>query len=269
MGTLIYFEDGNSRCGIIRFVKNFRKKNWFRKERIDYTLSCIDGNPFIEPAIVDLVCARVKKDFPHAKVYCTDYAEFHSKYYSHRFWIICNYGNNDNHHLRCVHDGSSDISYFSYVAGKRVVWTTDLDDMELHMDQQSAQQSADNIRRLCGSGAMVYVSCVYLNLENMLLTPIMMLTCTSKRGKEETKYFARLEGNRIRLVNTSDAARKFTYTEVFEMFEHLQTRNKNFKYAVLPVFKDNVHCRNLEEYIREKKVSRMIQMTAKLKWLNR
>ena len=78
-----------------------------------------------------------------------------------------------------------------------------------------------------------------------------------------------MEGARLRLNTTSDAAGKFTYKEVLATFEYLQTHNKNFLYAVLPVFKENVHCKQLENYLKKNKVSRMVQMTTKLRWLNR
>ena len=54
-----------------------------------------------------------------------------------------------------------------------------------------------------------------------------------------------------------------------KMYEYLRTENKNFLYAVLPEFKDNVNCKNIEAYMREKKVSRMIVLDVQLKFLNR
>ena len=258
MGRIIYFEETEKRRCAIRFVKNFRKKGWLRKERIEYSFFSIEGTPFIDNEVMAMVCERIKKDYPDAKIYCTEWSEFEKTFNTHKFWVICTY------------DEKGDAAgYFTHIAGKNVKWTNDIEDAEISLDRKSASDSADNIRKLCGPGARVTVKSVYVNLVNLLLTPIMMITCTSKSGKEETKYFARLKGNRIRLVNTSEAARKFTYTEVLEMYEHLQTHNKNFLYAVLPVFKDNVHYKNLEAYIKEKNVSRMVQMTTKLKWINR
>jgi hypothetical protein len=96
----------------------------------------------------------------------------------------------------------------------------------------------------------------------------MMITCTSK-GSGVTKYFAREEGKRLRLVTTSNSAAKFDYETVMKMYEHLTQTNKNFLYAVMPVFKDNVRSSDIERYMREKKVSRMIVMDLQLKFLNR
>ena len=258
MGTIIYFEETHKCSCVVRFVKDFQKKGWFRKERIEYSLSSIECTPFTNNEVIDKVCERIRKDYPNAKIFCTERLEFEKTFRTHKVWVICTYDEKGNV-----------AGYLSHVAGKRAMWTNDIDDAEISFDLESASASSDNIRKLCGLGARVGLRSVYLNLVNQLLTPIMMITCTSKRGKEETKYLARLENNRLRLVNTSDAAKKFTYTEVLKMFEHLQTHNKNFLYAVLPAFKDNVHYKNLEAYVKEKNVSRMVQMTTKLKWINR
>lgn len=257
MGKIIYFEDGKEKNSAFRFVTYYRKKSWFKKERIEYTFSNYLANPFFDDAVVTSVSERVKKDYPNAKIYCTEISDFIAKCRTHAFWVICQ------------HDADSNvIGYYSLVIGKNVEWTNDIEDAELTMDPDSANQTADNLRRLC-AGKKIGVQRVYLSLENMLLTPIMMITCTSKRGKEETKYFARIEGNRIRLVETSDFARRNTYKDALDAFEYLQSHNKNFKYAVLPVFKDNVHYRNLEAYVKEKNLSRMVILSTKLKWINR
>jgi hypothetical protein len=94
----------------------------------------------------------------------------------------------------------------------------------------------------------------------------MMITCTSK-GSGVTKYFSREEGRRLRLVTTSQAATKFNYEEALTMYEYLKQTNKNFLYAVIPVFKDNVSAKNIEQYMRDHKVSRIIVMDLQLKFL--
>ena len=78
-----------------------------------------------------------------------------------------------------------------------------------------------------------------------------------------------MDGNRLRLVETSFSASKFTYEIGLQMCEYLKQHNKNFLYAVLPDFKDNVSAKNIEQYMREHKVSRMIVMDLQLKFLNR
>ena len=146
-------------------------------------------------------------------------------------------------------------------------WTFNIENADIGLDRKSTEQTVDNIRK--ATGERVSVMEIYLDLVNELLTPIFMITCTSKRSNKETKYFARLEGNRLRLVGTSDAAHKFTYEEVLAMHEHLVANNKNFLYAVLPQFKHNVHYKKIEDYMREMNVSRMVQLDMKLKWINR
>ena len=257
MGTIIYFEETEKRRCAIRFVKNFRKKGWLRKERIEYSFSSIEGTPFIDNEVMAMVCERIKKDYPDAKIYCTEWSEFEKTFNTHKFWVICTY------------DEKGDAAgYFSYIAGKSVKWTNDIEDAEISLDRKSASDSADNIRKLCGPGARVTVKSVYVNLVNLLLTPIMMITCTSK-GNDQTKYFRKLDGNRLRLVSTSEAATKFNYENAIGMWEFLKTHNKNFLYAVLPAFKDNVNCKDIENYMRDKNVSRMIVMDMQLKFLNR
>lgn len=258
MGTIIYFVENEKRKCAIRFVKSYRAKSWWRMERIEYTYSLAEGNNFVDSAVTDKVCERIREDFPDAVIYRINPSEFHRQYETHRFWLICSFTKKTDT------DG-----YFSHIMSKKVMWTNNINDAEILLDEKNAEDSANSIRRLCGTTTMVGIQTIYLNLENMLLTPIMMITCTSKYGKQETKYFARLDGNRLRLVNTSDAAKKFTYTEVMDMFEHLRTHNKNFLYAVLPAFKENVHYKNLEAYVTENNVSRMVQISLMLKWENR
>ena len=73
----------------------------------------------------------------------------------------------------------------------------------------------------------------------------------------------------MRLVTTSDAATKFNYEDVLTQFEHLKQTNKNFLYAVLPAFKDNVNVKNIESYMKENGTSRMLIMDLQLKFMNR
>ena len=258
MGTIIYFVENENRKCVIRFVKSYRAKSWWRRERIEYSLSLLEGSDFVDSAVTDKVYERIQKDFPNARIYLTNLGQFHRMFDTHRFWLICSFAKTNENE-----------GYFSHIMSQKVMWTSNINDADLYLDEKSAEDSANNIRRLCGTTAMVGIMPIYLNFVNMLLTPIMMITCTSKFGKQETKYFARLDGNRLRLVNTSNAAKKFTYTEVMDMFEHLRSHNKNFLYAVLPVFKDNVNCKDIERYMKENKVSRMIVLDLKLKHLNR
>lgn len=255
MGKIVCFEDGVKKYGVVRFVKSFRHKRLFRKEKISYTLSSSFATEFDDVVLLADVCNRVKKDYPNAKISCMGMDEFLSKYMTHEFWII----------VRCDEKGDNE-DYFSSYYGQDAQWTHDINDSMLYLDYEDCRSSAEIIRR---TGDRILVRGIFLNLINELLTHVMMITCASKRGDGEAKYFSKLEGNRVRLVNTSNSAKKFTYREALECFDYLCKHNKSFWYAVLPVFKDNVHYKNIEAYMREKKISRMIMMTHKLNWFNR
>ena len=255
MGTIIYFYEDAERHSAVRFVKSYRTKGIFHREKIVYSLWASNAHPYTEKVSMAKICERIMKDFPNALIFCTDYAEFDKHLSSHLFWAVCKWSEKDGL------DG-----FYSCTVGKKNQWTADIEDAQIELDRKCAEETANTLRK---NGERISVMPVYLSVVNDLLNPAMMITCTSKGGKKETKYFARQEDNRIRLVQTSDAARKFTYQEALETFEHLQATNKNFLYAVLPKFKDNVNCRDIERYMHDRKVSRMVSMTTKIKWLNR
>lgn len=256
MGQIIYFEEDAKRKCVIRFVKNYREGGWFRKEQIEYSLSSVDGNPFSDNNVKARICDRIMKDYPNAKIYCTEYAEFFSKYKLHQFWVVCRYDRKGN-----------ETGYYSYMFNGQSSWTESVEDAEISLSGKDSGDTAEKIRRKTGD--RIASKPVYLNLVNGLLEPCLIITCTSRKGKQETKYLSRIEGNRLRLVTTSDSACRYTYKDAVETFEHLKSHNKGFLYAVLPVFRDNVNCKDIEKYIRDNKISRMLQMTTKLRWLNR
>lgn len=259
MGTIIYFEEDKTQHGVIRFVSGYAKKRWFRKERISYSFSAPGdiSTPYSEETI-EHIKLRIKRDFPLAKIGVANNATIEEKYKFHRFWLIARWDSKER--FNGYYSGSMNRD-------KSPEWTFNIENADIGLDRKSTEQTVDNIRK--ATGERVSVMEIYLDLVNELLTPIFMITCTSKRSNKETKYFARLEGNRLRLVGTSDAAHKFTYEEVLAMHEHLVANNKNFLYAVLPQFKHNVHYKKIEDYMREMNVSRMVQLDMKLKWINR
>lgn len=261
MKTFIFFEN-EKKFSPIFFVREYKKKRWFRPEKISYTLSPENGLVFEDEELIDLVSKRICKDFSNARIHKVNKPVFHEKYKEHVFWVIGDFD-----------EGKSNdcASFYSGESRKEVFWTQNLEDAEVYMDLDCANQTADNIRRKVGTEKKVSVKPIYLNLCNGLLTPIMMITCTSKGGKQETKYFSKIdkEGYRLRLVRTSDAARKFTYRGAIQMFDFLKSRNKNFLYAILPTFSDNVKCDDIESYMKENQVSRMVSVTLKLKNFNK
>lgn len=249
------FREDKDKHGVYLFVKKFVPKKWFRKEKIEYCISADQAEYFTDNELLAKVCERVKKDFPNAEIFCEGYRTFIDRMVKHRFWVVGRW-----------RDDSTEEFYHDSDRHGKPEYTKDLQSVRFSLSESSANETLRTIRKCTRD--RVYTRMVFLSLENELLSPCMMITCTSK-GNGETKFFKKLDGNRVRMVGTSGAATKFTYEEVLERFVYLRQHNKNFLYAVMPVFKDNVSARNIENYMKENKVSRMIVMDSQLKHLNR
>lgn len=255
MGKIVFFEEDPKVKGVLRFVSGYQSAKWWRREKIKYSYHALDGSMFeYKEEEHDLICNRIKSDYPNALVYLLDYDEFLEQFSNNRFFAICKWNEKDNEFYQG--DGLD----------RKALYSTDIADARMMFAESSANQTLRTIQQTTRD--KVYLRTLYLNFENGLFSPCLMITCTSK-GSGQTKYFAREEGKRLRLVTTSNAATKFNYESAVQMWEYLKTRNKNFLYAVLPVFKDNVNCKNIEQYMRENKVSRMVVMDLQLKHLNR
>lgn len=255
MERIIYFEENREQGSVIRFVKLFRKKRFLRKERVEYSIICTDAFIFEEgEGIPTFIAERINKDYPCAKVHVSKLSDFFEKYFLHRFFVIARHTDDGIEDYYCGRNLSNDIAF-----------TQDTQEISMILAHSSAEETLRTIQQT--SRGKVFIRTLYLNLVNELLTPMFLITCTGK-GSGGTKFFSKLDGNRLRLVATSFAAAKFTYEDVLTKFTYLQTHNKNFLYAVLPVFKDNVNCRNIESYMRENNISRMVAMDLQLKHLN-
>ena len=255
MAKIVYFEENESQKCIIRFVKGYRRGRWFLREKIWYSYSVVDGLLFVNEETIALVTTMVKKDYPKAVIHCEEYQQFMNKHQLQKFWVIGRWNENGREEFYSGNDQNNKPTY-----------SEDMQEVRMMFAESSAAETLRTIQQTTRD--RVYTRAVYLNLVNELLTPVFMITCTSK-GNDETKFFKKLDGNRVRMVGTSGAATKFTYEEVLERFAYLQQHNKNFLYAVMPVFKDNVSARNIESYMKENKVSRMIVVDLQLKFLNR
>lgn len=255
MKTIIYFEENENQKSIIRFVKGYRRGRWFLREKIWYSYSVVDGLPFVDEETIALVTTKVKKDYPKAVIHCEEYQQFMNKHQLQKFWVIGRWNENGREEFYSGNDQNNKPTY-----------SEDMQEVRMMFAESSAKETLRTIQQTTRD--RVFIRTLYLNLVNELLTPMFMITCTSK-GSQVTKYFAREEGKRLRLVTTSNAATRFDYEVVMKMFEHLRTTNKNFCYAVLPIFKDNVNSRNIESYMKEKRISRMLIMDLQLKHLNR
>lgn len=255
MEKYVIFREDKKKHGVYLFVSRFLPKKWFRKEKIEYCISADQAELFSDDEVLAKVCERIKRDYPNAEIIHDDYSAFTDRMAKHRFWVIGRWREDSKEEFYCGSDQHGKPEY-----------TTDLNDVRFSLSQSSVNETLQTIRKSTRDRA--YTRVVFLSLENGLLSPCMMITCTSK-GNQQTKYFKKMDGNRLRLVETSFAASKFTYEISLQMFEYLVQHNKNFLFALMPVFKDNVSGKNIEQYMRENRISRMVVMDLQLKFLNR
>ena len=253
MSEIIYFREYAGQHGVFRFVKSFRRGGFLKREKIEYTTDITEATRYGDPDNIKAMFKRIRKDYPYAYWDSRSLEDFKEAFKTHRFFLITK-----------ITDDNSNVYYCGEKKGM-FDWTSDINEALIGLDSKTQAETALRIRM---KGGKVNTNTVYLDLINDLLNPNFMITCESKSGKKEIKYFARKEGNRLRLVETSASATKFSYREVMSQYEELQGSNKNFLYSVLPVFKDNVSYKNLKQYIREHNVSNRLQMEIKLKNLH-
>lgn len=255
MSKIVIFKEGGGRKCPIRFVKDFRAGGWFRRERVSYTIINIESYSFSDgEEVPDFVKERILKDWPGADISVLTIEEFYEKYAKQEFWAIARY------------TGDAEDYYCGLDKDKRAAYTSDIQDAFIMLSDISAEETLTTIQMTTRD--KVFVRPLYLNLINELLTPTLMITCTNKNSGK-TRYFKKLEGKRVRMVDTSNAATKFTYNNAINFFTYLHRITKNFSFAVLPAFKDNVAAHNIEDYMREEKITRSIAMALKLKHFNK
>lgn len=258
MGKIVYFIESEKKFSVIRFVCDYFPKRWFRKEKISYcddvtfAMQLDDG----ENDMFERMKGCIRRDYTDAEIFSLDFEDFKKIHAEQMFWVI----------VHPVDNYCKDEYYCGNDKYNKAEYTTDMQEVRIMLSESSAKETLRTIQQTTRD--RVYVRAIYLNLTNQLLTPIFMITCTSKRS-QVTKYFAREDGKRLRLVTTSNAATKFSYEDVLAQFEHLKQTNKNFLYAVLPAFKDNVNVKNIESYMKENGISRMLIMDLQLKFMNR
>ena len=252
MAKVIYFYAEPTKKGVIRFVEDYRRGGFLRKEKIQYGIA---GGYL--PVVDDVqgIYVRIVRDYPSALVYYgSTVADIERRLETKRFWLI----GKDT--------GRGFDVYYSHVKAGKVEWTSDVTNAEIQFDEQAAISTVTELRR---AGEKAVVVPVYMNFENPLLGRNFIILCKSKKSGV-TKYFARHEeGNRIRLVKNSNSAARFTYSDAFETFESLKGSNKAFFYTVCPAFKDNVNFMGIDDYMASGKVAKAIAVSDKLKWMNR
>ena len=251
MARVIYFDAEPMKKGVIRFVEDYRRGGFLRREKIQYGIA---GGHL--PVVDDIhgAFARIVRDYPGAIIYDGTVAEVENKLDSHRCWAITKQSGN-----------GFDV-YYSHTTAGHIEWTSDINNAELNFDVDSAHGVAGALRR---AGVKASVTTVYLNYVNTLLTKSFILLCESRKSGV-IKFFARHEeGNRIRLVKNSDVAARFTYEEAFALQDSLKQSNKAFFYTVRPAFRENVHFTSLKDYLASGKVAVAVSVSDKLKFMNR
>ena len=254
-GNVILFTDDALRYCVFRFVSDYRAGRWFIREKIGYSLSPDDAKFFYDEDEIKKAVRRISRDYPASSVSVMTAEEALEMINQNRFWVIARVG-----------DGVSEDYYDGTDTSRKPTYTTDTQRIRLMLSERVAEETLRTIQQCTRD--RVYVKQVYANIINELLSPVLMIICTRKLTGE-TKYFARLEGNRLRTVKTSSAAMIMEYDKAMMMYIYLSQNNRSFNYAVLPKFRDNVRCSDIEAYMRNNKISRMIAVDVQLTHLNR
>lgn len=251
MGKIVYFIESLDVPCAVRFVKGYRKGGWFRRERVEYTFSLNEAMEFpLDSPLIERVTSVIRRNFLHAKIKSLGIGEFEEAASLRKFWAIV------------VCDEVSEKFYCGRFDGGRPVCSDDIMECSMMLSKSFADEVLRTVQ--VSRNTRAFVTTLYLPFVNGLLSPCMMITCTAKRSGV-TKFLARVEGNRLRLVNTSGSAHLFTYEDALVTFNHLSANNKSFLYAILPAFEKNVNARDLEKYVAENNVSRALAMDFQLK----
>lgn len=251
MAKVIYFDAEPTKKGVIRFVEDYRRGGFLRKEKIQYGIA---GGYLPVVDEVKGVYDCIARDYPDAITWNGMVEDVERKLETRRFWLI----GKDT--------GKGFGVYYSHVTAGNVEWTSDVTNAEIQFDEQAAISTVTELRR---AGEKAVVVPVYMNFDNPLLAKGFIILCKSKKSGV-TKYFARHEdGNRIRLVKFSDSAARFNYAEAVEKFESLKRTNKAFIYTMCPAFKGRVYFTDIDKMLESGKVARAVAVSDKLKWMNR
>ena len=247
MGKIVFFIQ-NKRVNVspIVYVSNYRRKGFLRRDKIEYSYFA----PWVvEDEDVLAVKARISKDYPDVgEISVVDKLP---DFKDQTFYVI-----------REGNRGKECHFFSNFGRHKGPEYTRDIMEAEVMFSLSAAEETLSVLRLT--KGVRVTAERVVLTAINMLAMPVFSITCTSRKSGV-TKFYARAEGNRLRLVETSYAACHMDYESVMQTYESLHMTNRNFCYAVMPEFKDNVRARDLESYLMTHKVKRELVMSMKMK----
>lgn len=241
----------------IQFVKDYRKKGLFRKERTSYTPDVTKAMPVNDIVLAGKIEERVKKDYPFASVIRMTEESFYKCYgKDHIFWAIA----------RRDRNGDA-MDFYTGMNDKNGVplFSTDIRRASLHLDDRCAADTVGAFRNI-DKGSVIGLEKVYCNLVNQLSTQRFMIVCM-KRGGERARFFVRRDDKTLVTADWSDEAAKYLYSEVVKVYDDVKANCKGYAYAVLPAFNDNVNCRNIEGYVKANKIPTSLRMTFRLEGL--
>jgi len=246
MSWIIYFNEKKSPSAYL-FVKNYRKAGFFRKERIEYTHDHYGACKFDKwDSVIDAL-HRVKKDYPSSP-FATSYTsdKWFLDHHKNRFWVIAKWD-----------DKKASWFYRSAGKNKGIDFVESLSDATFFMTGESAKDTLALLRK---KGERVTVEDVFLTLENRMLDNVFMIICTDKKCMK-SRYLLNSDFNSVICVDESDKAGRFSLPQALAQYEYLKAEHKEYLYAILPYFEDNVHSMDIEQYIKSGKVSRMVAMS--------
>ena len=147
MAKVIYFDAEPTKKGVIRFVDDYRRGGFLRREKIQYTIE--DGYlPVVED--VEGAYNRIMRDYPDAIIWDGTAADTERKLENRRFWLISK------------DTGKGFEVYYSHVTAGKVEWTSDINNAEVQFDEQAAISTVTELRRV---GEKAVVVPVYMNFE--------------------------------------------------------------------------------------------------------
>ncbi len=252
MKKVIYFTDGE---GIkpFMFVKAYRKKSLFKRENVQ--LSYFVHELDIDDEMAKRIKCFIKKHYPDAVIGYDTVENFEETMFKYQYYVV----------TKCIPNGDFNVFDTGRTSDGEIEWTSDIDDAQLYYEQTCATENARAVA--AHTGERVSLTTVHVLNVNPLSEQKFIIHCKSKKSGR-VQFYSRSEGTRLRLVRTSDAAAKFSYSLALAMFEELKASNKAFFYTVMPYI-PNVNCNDLEQMYKDRKIPVAVNMTDKLKWMRR
>lgn len=252
MKKVIYFTDGEG-VKPFMFVKAYRKKSLFKREnaQLSYFVHELD----IDDEMAKDIKSFIKRHYPDAVIGYDTAENFEATMYKYRYYVVTKYIKNGDFY---VFDTGSITQWERN-------WTSDIREAQLCYEHSSAESSAQMLAKQ--TGEQIALTTVYVSDVNPLSEQEFVIVCESKRS-HQAKFYSRTDGTRLRLVKTTEGAAKFHLNLALSVFEELKAKNKAFLYSVIP-YVPNVNAGELDRMYRDGEIPVAVNMTSKLKWMDR